>query len=256
MTGTESTIFDCDAFDAHCAALLEGDLDGASRAAMETHAASCARCAAVLADVAAIRDEARALPALVPSRDLWSGIEARIAAPVIGLPAAAIHGRRARRPWLGVAAAAGLVIATAAITRALTPRATTARPVVAVAPAPAPAVVRETLFVMSPAMNVSLTGGTRDSRATVTAVQQKTERLYGREIDELQQLIKVRRTDVDPRTLAIIDYNLAVIEHAIAQTRDALAKDPASSFLLERLNGALDKKVDLLRTAAQLPSRT
>ena len=36
----------------------------------------------------------------------------------------------------------------------------------------------------------------------------------------------------------------------------ALAKDPASGFLANQLNHSLEKKVELLRTAAMLPART
>ena len=38
--------------------------------------------------------------------------------------------------------------------------------------------------------------------------------------------------------------------------RAALAKDPASRFLMESLNNALENKLELMRTAAMLPSRT
>jgi len=47
-----------------------------------------------------------------------------------------------------------------------------------------------------------------------------------------------------------------VIDDAIAQSKAALAQDPASRFLNNQLNSALDKKLELLRTAAMLPNRT
>ena len=64
------------------------------------------------------------------------------------------------------------------------------------------------------------------------------------------------RSQLDPRTAAIIEANLKVIDDAIAQSKAALAQDPASRFLSNQLNSALDKKLELLRTAALLPNRT
>jgi len=46
------------------------------------------------------------------------------------------------------------------------------------------------------------------------------------------------------------------IDAAVKQSRAALAKDPKSGFLTDQLNNALDKKVELLRTVALLPSST
>ena len=76
---------DCDGFAAVLADYLEGDAPDAVRAAVEAHAEECAACGALLADLRAIPIEAAVLPALVPSRDLWSGIAERIDARVIPL---------------------------------------------------------------------------------------------------------------------------------------------------------------------------
>lgn len=56
--------------------------------------------------------------------------------------------------------------------------------------------------------------------------------------------------------MRVIEHNLAIIDAAIAQSRAALAKDPASGFLNDQLNSALDQKVELLRTVALLPAHT
>ena len=52
---------------------------------MEQHHESCIACAMLVADLDGIVESARSLPVLTPSRDLWSGIEARLEAPVIPL---------------------------------------------------------------------------------------------------------------------------------------------------------------------------
>jgi hypothetical protein len=80
--------------------------------------------------------------------------------------------------------------------------------------------------------------------------------VYGREIEMLQKIVSQRRTQLDSSTVAIIERNLQIIDVAIEQSRAALARDPASHMLDQQLTHALDKKVELLRTAAMLPVST
>jgi hypothetical protein len=80
--------------------------------------------------------------------------------------------------------------------------------------------------------------------------------VYGKEIEMLQRIVSQRKTQLDSSTVAIIEKNLQIIDNAIQQSRAALAKDPASLLLSEQLTHALDKKVELLRTAALLPAST
>ena len=76
------------------------------------------------------------------------------------------------------------------------------------------------------------------------------------EIARLKAMVNRRRAQLDPITIGIVDRNLSVIDDAIAQVKAALQKDPESRFLMESLNNALENKVEVLRTAALLPSRT
>lgn len=80
---------DCTRFEAQCGGYLERDLDAAEQAWMTAHESACADCAALVRDLEAIVAESQALPAIVPSRDLWSGIEARLDTTVIPISAAA-----------------------------------------------------------------------------------------------------------------------------------------------------------------------
>ena len=84
----------------------------------------------------------------------------------------------------------------------------------------------------------------------------ETQPVYDQEISKLRAIVKERRSQLDPSTIAVLEQSIAVIDSAIAQSRAALAKDPASGFLATQLNHSLEKKVELLRTAALLPSRT
>jgi putative zinc finger protein len=274
MTNSNMT---CEAFDAALPDHLEGTLDERLRASVAKHLSECVRCASLVRDLDKIRKEAAALPDLVPSRDLWQGIEARIAAPVIPLTARPEPKRRFAPAWMGVAAAA-LILITAGITYTLTARSfqggtATVAQVTPTNPAPAQSGSDIGVTEPSPTTNPSGTGGTRARAATTpsTAVasessprrpapiarlvnQQVSEDVYSREIAMLQKIVTDRRTQLDSSTVAIIERNLRIIDAAIAQSRAALANDPASRLLSDQLTHALDKKVELLRTAAMLPS--
>jgi hypothetical protein len=78
---------------------------------------------------------------------------------------------------------------------------------------------------------------------------------YNREITQLKSVLEQRRLDLDPATVAIVENSLRTIDTAIAEARAALVRDPASTFLTDQLNKALEKKLGLLRTVALLPPR-
>jgi len=280
---------DCDGFATALADYLEGDAPDAVRAAVEAHAEECADCRALLEDLQTIRHDAAALPALTPSRDLWSGIAARIDAPVIPLGRSAPVVVTARRSWMRPAiAAAALVVVTAGITHyatrvryegpstvaattptAVTPESVTSQPQVATA-APTGQPPQDVgsgstteqggaQRASAPPAAVASTvrPGTAGARlASAEPVMRATEPLYDREIAKLRTIVKSRRAQLDPATVAVLEQSIAVIDSAIAQSRAALAKDPASGFLATQLNHSLEKKVELLRTAAMLPART
>src|SRR3954470_15075308 len=118
MTNSDMT---CAEFDAALPDYLEGTLNDRLRPAVQKHLRECVRCTSLVRDLEKIQREASALPDLVPSNDLWQGIEARIAAPVISLASRPERQRRFAPAWMGVAAAA-LVVSTAGITYMMTAR--------------------------------------------------------------------------------------------------------------------------------------
>jgi electron transfer flavoprotein alpha subunit len=73
------------------------------------------------------------------------------------------------------------------------------------------------------------------------------------EIATLQQIVTERRGGLDPKTVAVLEANLAVIDAAIAESRAALDADPASQFLAAQFTRAYTSKLTLLRDAATLP---
>ena len=278
MTDSDMT---CEAFDAALPDYLEGTLDGSMRASVEHHLRECVRCTSLVRDLENITKEAGSLPDLAPSRDLWAGIESRIAAPVIALGAAPAKQRRLAPAWMGIAAAA-LIVSTAGITYTLTSRTipssavatavpspastqvTAAKPVtVMTAPGPAGAIDTGTPVgsgVSRLAQNGSAPmprSGIPASLASQTqAAINPADGIYVKEIALLQDVVRQKKSQLDPSTVAIIERNLQIIDAAIEQSRAALIRDPASRMLSQQLTHALDKKVELLRTAAMLPAST
>ncbi|MDF1505003.1 hypothetical protein, partial [Roseisolibacter sp. H3M3-2] len=76
---------------------------------------------------------------------------------------------------------------------------------------------------------------------------------YDRAIASLRTAVRDRRADLDSGTVAVLERNLRIIDEAIRQSREALEAAPASPMLERALTKALDRKVELLRTAALLP---
>jgi hypothetical protein len=80
-------------------------------------------------------------------------------------------------------------------------------------------------------------------------------RTYDREIAQLRAALR-QRADLDSSTVAVLEKSLRLIDQAIAESRRALARDPRSRMLGDQLTRALDLKVEVLRTAVLLPSRS
>jgi hypothetical protein len=253
---------DCDGFADALADYLEGDASDGVRAFVEAHASSCTACRQLLADLQSMRVEAGALPQLAPSRDLWSDIAERIDARVIPMESPRI----ARRTWLRpAAAAAALVVLTAGVTHYLTRAslsAPAARQIATRMPVAPPAATEPTATIVSTATEVpnATHAGSRTTPAlarlaSAERVTDAADPVFASEISKLRKIVRERRSQLDPKTVAVLEQSIAVMDSAIAQSRAALEKDPASGFLATQLNHSLEKKVELLRTAALLPTR-
>ena len=271
----------CDAFAERLADLLERDVDESARAALEAHALACTDCGALLSDLRKLRIDASNLPSLAPSRDLWDGISQRIDAPVIPLHAGTDVVERGAAPiprwrrWASMSAAAALLMAaTAASTYYLTVRfrgASSPSTVATQSPAASNAshVAPESVAVPAVAAvdgaKLAVAVPKQSERAATTtpapsvrlvSAKPSAEQVYTSEIARLRTIVERRRAQLDPVTIGVIERNLKVIDDAIAQCKLALTKDPASRFLMESLNNALENKVQLLRTATMLPARS
>jgi hypothetical protein len=269
----------CDQFADQLAEYLEDSLDATTRVAMETHASSCDECGALLTDLRKIQVGAAKLPELEPTRDLWSGIVARIETPVVEIKGNGGTVERNRgthqranstsRVWIGLAAA-GLVVATATITHEMTKRSlgSSSEPVAQTALAqPKPDTTTSSAQTTQiagidtvPPFHRSTVPPSNSafppSSTRLASSKPSIEQTYDVEINRLRVVLDRRRPQLDSATVAVVEHNLQVIDDAITQCKRALQKDPASRFLIESLNDAFDTKVQLLRTAATLPSAT
>jgi anti-sigma factor RsiW len=248
---------ECDRMCEQLAAYLEDDLAPEDRAAAEAHLASCPACAAVLAELRTIIAQAGSLAPLAPPRDLWKGIESRIATRVTPLAAPVAH-RAAQRRWPLAIAAAALIALTAGTTYLLTARTSTSMKVASTVPEGTPAQPGVTAVqAPAPAPTPALGNGTPTVRlASSHKKNVSATRVYDHEITLLDSLVRTRRNELDPRTVRVIEKNLSIIDSAIAESRAALAKDPKSPLLTNRLDNVLGSKVELLRTIAFLPSQS
>ena len=151
------------------------------------------------------------LPAEIsPSRNLWPGIEARI-----GRPADRSTRLATRWGWLAAAAVILVSLSSAATAWFLRDRAPVA---------------------------VTLPGGA--GTASVT------EATYLQAVDDLTAALNERRPKLNPQTLAVVERNLRIIDEAIQETREALARDPGNQAITELLRASYQRKIDLLQRAA------
>ncbi len=75
---------------------------------------------------------------------------------------------------------------------------------------------------------------------------------YDEAIADLEQALNAGRADLDPATIKVLETNLAAIDTAISESRQALAADPANVYLNNHLADERQRKLALLRRAAAL----
>lgn len=168
----------------------------------------------------ALLDEAAHLPkSIAPSRDLWVGIERRIA------DQPRKRSRVVVGAWLATAAAVLLTVMVAGDAWKR-PRQDTGPPViVTIGPPPAPV-------------------DQGDFRFAVNEYRQARETLAAAFLE--------RRDTLSSETVSVVESNLAIIAEAIAEIETALQSAPDNGTLQELLVAAYRKEVDLLQETTEL----
>jgi hypothetical protein len=203
---------------------IDGELDASAEATLAQHLDHCQVCRQTLAELQQVRTLAKGLQDTPPVLDIWPAIAARMApADVVPLP-----DRRPRRWHVSISV-----------------------PQLAAA-----AVILMTLsgggvwLATSRGVNRQLADGGElaPERPPVRLVSTGSQG-YESAIAELQRALTQTATPLDSGTVAVLRQSLATIDAAIADARAALEQDPSNPFLYHHLDGAMKKKVDILRRA-------
>ncbi len=211
--------------------LADGRLAEANRRALDAHLRGCAECRCSESRARELLARVEALPRRIePARDLWPGIAARVTASNVVAGEFAGRGRR----WIplgAAAAAAALLIAVTAVVTAVLVRGERSSRVAVTPQGREPGAVQASLALA-------------DARSTYETAR-----------TQLLAALAARRGSLSPATLRVVDDNLRIIDRAVREMEDALARDPGNADLPALLVAAYRQEIDMLQRAAALPAR-
>ncbi len=228
----------CHEFELELGDFVDGTLAPDRGRAVEAHVRTCVRCRSVVADFTAIRGTARTLEPQMPAAHVWTQIaaaveqEQRARRPDRALPATWWRLATGALAWRPLVAAAAMVAVLVGGTWLAWYDASTRSGLRQAANAPA------------------TTGAGNES--TIDADVQLAEQHYSSAIGDLEKVTKAEASSLDPETAKVMQANLAVIDQAIGQSREALKSEPANTVAQESLFDALRSKVQLLQDTVAL----
>ncbi len=212
---------------------LDGDLAASEARELERHLESCEECRVTLDELKQVRERARTLVDPPAPDDLWAGIASRIgtAGSTSDAPRARVLRFPSGTPSIALpwAIAAGFAL----------------------------------LLVGAGGTWVALRGGSApaDSRAVasrdaaegtdVALASFDAAKVEG-EIAALETALEQGRGRLDPKTVAVLEQNLALIRKATEDAKAALAADPANRELQNYFAGTVEQKLKLVRRAATM----
>ena len=216
---------------------VTGDLSEDARAPVAEHVSICAICSAEVESLRRILERAMELPKSIdPPAEAWSNIRSAILRDekVAASRASGIGGAFWRVPWVMAAAAAVVVAALSSTITALYLNS------------------RVASRTASTAIGSSTEIATPESLAAFTI----EENNYLRQASMLQDLLDQQESSLAPETVAQLKTSLRTIDEAIAEARNALARDPSNKLLVEMLSANYKQKVDLLRRSTEITRGT
>jgi anti-sigma factor RsiW len=219
-----------DQWTSRLSAYLDDELTQSERAELERHLETCQECQAAVAQLRRVVSWAQDYPGSSPDRDVWLRIAANIrgAAPgVVDLPSRS-RGLRGTRYRVPQTLAAGIVLALVGSGSWWLARATAPQDrIAAVMDAPTP----------EASSTIAL---------TVHAAQK-----YRPAIAELERVLFEEHGRLDSTTVRVLRAKLAIIDRALGEAQEALARDPYSGYLADHYTGMMKRKLKVLRAAAR-----
>lgn len=210
--------------------LADGTLGPVRRAELQTHLDTCEGCRALAADLQKIKSAAAGLDPMMPPPRVWQSIANGLRAE--GRVAAAPVSRARSVAVLAIAASLLLAVGGSLyMLRTYQSSATSGSSAIASNQGNAPAA---------------------DPVQSITDDLAAADRHYESAISKLQEAVENDDGTIDPQTAEILQKNLQVIDHAIAESRSALQSEPQSAPARESLFDALRKKVSLLQDTIAL----
>lgn len=206
---------------------LDGELPEEVHREVESHLSTCAACREEARRLRSILAEARALPReMAPPRDLWPEIAREIGAGKVVSPA---FGRKTGlRSWMPALAAAAVAVAALSVVLMRGGGGTDGGP----------------------------GGGTTVPAAGASVALLDAERGYAMAAEELLAALAERKDSLSPETRESVERNLAVIDKALNEIREALQKEPKNPELNRMLASTHRKKVEVLRRVVRLSGAT
>jgi anti-sigma factor ChrR (cupin superfamily) len=223
---------------------IDGSLGPAERSEIGQHLAACATCRQTVDDLREIlRTVGELEPREAPVR-AWSRLERAIrmerehatsAAPgargaqATGGDAGTAAILKGRSAWIaGLAAAAVLVLATTVGMRYMATR------------------------HADVAADTSAPAGAGEAAQSVETELRQAEAHYENAIKGLEAIANSEQSELDPRTAATLQKNLAVIDQAISESRAAVRAQPASEPAQQSLIDGFKTKIGLLQDTVAL----
>jgi anti-sigma factor RsiW len=227
----------CHEYELELGDLVDDTLAPERVSAVEAHVSTCLRCRATVADFTAIRAATRTLEPQMPAARVWTSIAAaleqeqqrRAADATQALPTKWWRLTGGALAWKPLMAAAAMVVVLFGGTWLAWHDAST------------PA-----------GRQATTTATTAGTPSTVEAEVQLAEQHYSTAIGDLEKVTQAESGSLDPDTAKVMQANLAVIDQAIGQSREALHSEPASTVAQESLFDALRSKVQLLQDTVAL----
>lgn len=200
---------------------IDGELDPVLEPVVREHLDGCPACSESEAALRRLLKLAGTLPKEAdPENDLWDGIRARIEPQQAARPS----GRRPMPYWLAVAA----VILTGVL---------------------AFVVLRNG----GPGLEEQVAEQPNPNEEIKLAYDQVVDD-YRKARDVLRAQLDLRKDELDPETVAVIEDNLKIMDQAAGEIRLALQRDPGNRGLERMMLASYRKQVDLLKRANAIPA--